>query len=377
MEWRRRNITFYTSKSFVRFDGESDWHALPIQDDAQIGSFADQLLITLRSSWEFRGVQYSAGAVLAIGILDLLASSSDVAPVALFAPEPRISLDGLTVTLNYVIVVALENVKSRITFWKYDDVLKAWSNDGCEASASIRGISLAADDDDRNDLVWLTFSTFLTPSSLSLMDARRGAAGILEAMTAPVKTLPAQFDSSGLEEQQGFATSKDGEQIPYFLVRKKGGAPKETPCLLYGYGGFEISLLPSYLGAFGAAWLEKGFTYVIANIRGGGEFGPDWHKAALQTNRNKAYEDFIAVAEDLVSKGIASNQHLGIRGGSNGGLLMGNMYVMRPDLFKAVVCQVPLLDMRRYNKLLAGASWMAEYGKLALFARLKVRLFDR
>jgi prolyl oligopeptidase len=157
--------------------------------------------------------------------------------------------------------------------------------------------------------------------------------------------------------------SKDGTRIPYFQVSRKELALDGTnPTLLYGYGGFEIPMLPGYSGGVGAAWLEKGGVYVVANIRGGGEFGPRWHQAALKANRHKAYEDFIAVAEDLVRRKVTSTPHIGIEGGSNGGLLMGNMLTMRPDLFGAVVCQVPLLDMRRYNTLLAGASWMGEYG---------------
>jgi prolyl oligopeptidase len=151
--------------------------------------------------------------------------------------------------------------------------------------------------------------------------------------------------------------------IPYFEVARKDLVYNgKNPTLLYGYGGFEVPMLPSYQPEVGAAWLEKGGTYVVANIRGGGEFGPKWHQAALKANRHKAYEDFIAVAEDLIRRKVTSPQHLGIRGGSNGGLLMGNMLTMRPDLFGAIVCAVPLLDMSRYHKLLAGASWMAEYG---------------
>jgi prolyl oligopeptidase len=157
--------------------------------------------------------------------------------------------------------------------------------------------------------------------------------------------------------------SKDGTRVPYFQIGP-ATLPMDgsTPTLLYGYGGFEIPLVPGYEPIAGAAWLEKGRVYAIANIRGGGEFGPRWHQAALKAERPRAYEDFIAVAEDLVARKVTSPKHLGIKGGSNGGLLVGNMLAMRPDLFGAVVCQVPLFDMRRYHKLLAGASWMDEYG---------------
>jgi prolyl oligopeptidase len=200
-----------------------------------------------------------------------------------------------------------------------------------------------------------TYEGFLTPTSLYY--ASEGQAN------RRIKRLPNFFDPNGLKTEQFEAISKDGTRIPYFVVHAKQMKLDGTnPTLLYGYGGFEIEMLPGYSPATGIAWLTKGGVYVLANIRGGGEFGPRWHKAALKENRQRAYDDFIAVAEDLVQRKITSPQHLGIMGGSNGGLLMGVMFTERPDLFKAVVCMVPLLDMKRYNKLLAGASWMAEYG---------------
>jgi prolyl oligopeptidase len=171
------------------------------------------------------------------------------------------------------------------------------------------------------------------------------------------------YDASGCTVEQFKAVSADGTEVPYFLVRPKAlQLDGSTPTLLYGYGGFEISLTPSYEAAVGKAWLEKGYAYCQANIRGGGEYGPSWHQAALKEKRNKAYEDFEAVAKDLIQRGVTRPEKLGIQGGSNGGLLMGNMLVRSPELFGAIVCQVPLLDMKRYNKLLAGASWMGEYG---------------
>jgi prolyl oligopeptidase len=201
----------------------------------------------------------------------------------------------------------------------------------------------------------MTVTDYLTPTSLLL-----GTVG-----TAPekLKELPSFFDASQHEISQQFATSKDGTRVPYFMVSKKNLVRNgKNPTLLYGYGGFEVSLTPSYSAGVGRAWLSQGGVYVVANIRGGGEYGPRWHQAALKADRNKAYEDFAAVAEDLIARKITTPKHLGIQGGSNGGLLMGNMTVMYPQLFGAVVCQVPLLDMKRYHKLLAGASWMAEYG---------------
>jgi prolyl oligopeptidase len=202
----------------------------------------------------------------------------------------------------------------------------------------------------------MTVSDYLTPTTLYHGTLGKGPPDML-------KESPVFFRSEGLAVTQHEAVSKDGTRIPYFQVARKDMAlTGKNPTLLYGYGGFEIPMVPNYQATTGAAWLEKGGVYVVANIRGGGEFGPKWHQAALKANRLRAYEDFIAVAEDLIRRQVTSPRHLGIMGGSNGGLLMGNMLTLRPDLFGAIVCQVPLLDMQRYHKLLAGASWMAEYG---------------
>ena len=374
VEWRCRSLTFYTSKYWVRFENEVTWHALPLQEDAGVLSFRDQLLITLRSDWIVKGsngeddITYASGSVLAISLRDLTASSLEKIQV-LFTPSARTALDSITTTMNMVLIHCLDEVKSRLCFWRYNSDENAsklrFSDEGSEVDATIRGLSLSADDNDHNDLVWVTLSTFLTPSSLFLINSASGPESIKQATTHrvdPIKSLPMQFNATNLEELQFEAISSDGERIPYFIIRTKGLPKKEkTPTLLYAYGGFEISLLPNYLGATGLAWLEEGNTYVIANIRGGGEFA-NWHKAALKENRKLAYDDLIAVAEALIATKQASSSHLGVRGGSNGGLLVGNMYVRRPDLFNAVICQVPLLDMKRYSKLLAGASWMGEYG---------------
>jgi prolyl oligopeptidase len=217
-------------------------------------------------------------------------------------------------------------------------------------------IYIAGTDPDSTDEVWLGFSGFLTPSTLHRLVLGEGEPEM-------IKQAPAFFDATRFEVSQHFATSKDGTRIPYFQINPKGmKLDGNNPTLLYGYGGFEVSLLPNYRGTVGRAWLERGGVYVVANIRGGGEYGPRWHNAALEANRPRAYEDFAAVASDLTSRGIASRAHLGAEGGSNGGLLMGNMLTSYPELFGAIVCEVPLLDMKRYTHLGAGASWIAEYG---------------
>ena len=214
---------------------------------------------------------------------------------------------------------------------------------------------MSAIDADESNEFFLTSADFLSPTTLYW--------GEIGKQPEPIKSLPAFFDASGLAISQHFATSADGTRVPYFMV-----APKDlpldgkNPTLLYGYGGFEISMQPSYNAGVGRAWTTQGGVYVVANIRGGGEYGPRWHQAALKKNRLRAYEDFAAVAKDLFDRKVTSAKHLGIQGGSNGGLLVGNMVTLYPELMAAAVCQVPLLDMKRYNKLLAGASWMAEYG---------------
>ena len=211
------------------------------------------------------------------------------------------------------------------------------------------------DPDESNDL-WVNYQDFLNPGALYLTK-------VGEDPGEPLKTLPAFFDAAGMEVKQFEATSADETKVPYFVVGKREAIDSgHAPTILYGYGGFEIPMFPHYNAGVGKAWLERGGVYVLANIRGGGEFGPHWHQAAMKENRQRAFDDFEAVAADLVKRGITETKHLGIMGGSNGGLLVSTVAVQRPELFGAVVCQVPLTDMRRYNKLLAGASWMAEYG---------------
>ena len=209
-----------------------------------------------------------------------------------------------------------------------------------------------------DDRLWVTTSGYLTPTTLCTVDLDE--MGTIRA-TETLKRAPRHFDTTDLSVSQHFAASDDGTRVPYFEIRA-AGATGPGPTLLYGYGGFEVPLLPAYSAGVGRAWLNRGGTYVVANIRGGGEYGPSWHRAALREHRHRAYEDFAAVARDLVDRGVTTRAQLGIQGGSNGGLLMGNMLTTYPELFGAVVCQVPLLDMRRYSRLLAGASWIAEYG---------------
>jgi len=282
----------------------------------------------------------------------------------LFTPSASESLEKYTPvgTLNYLIVGILADVKTKLSFWQYAD--GAWVNRGTDAGFGMESVTIRAVDSDRSDEIWVNLQGYTRPTSLFLSSVEELIAGTLMA-SSPLKMLPSFFKADDIEVQQFFATSLDGTKVPYFQLSKKGmKLDGSNVTLLYGYGGFKTSLTPVYAPARGVAWLEAGGVWIDANIRGGGEYGPRWHQAALKANRNKAYEDFEAVAEDIINRGVTCREKLGTQGGSNGGLLVGNM-MTRPkgnELFGAIVCQVPLLDMKRYSHLLAGASWMGEYG---------------
>lgn len=348
-EFLQRRPGFYTSEEQI-LRGDR-WVNVPKPDDAEISTFHDHALLELRSDWTIGGKTYTRGSLLALSWADLLAGKTHF--TVLFRPTERSSLSSKTATRDYLVLNVLENVRNKLYACRLQD--GKWSTKPL-ASPGSGTVSVSGIDPDESNDYFATSADFLNPTTLYLGTIGRPA-------PQPLKSLPKYFDASGLVIRQHQATSRDGTRIPYFLVSKqKLKSNGQNPTLLYGYGGFEISLLPSYNAGMGAAWLERGGVYVLANIRGGGEFGPRWHHAALKENRQRAYDDFIAVADDIVKRKITSPERLGIQGGSNGGLLMGAMLTQRPDLFKAVVCQVPLLDMQRYHKLLAGASWMAEYG---------------
>lgn len=396
-----RSMTFYTSKYYMakltedhlkvpdeRPSGlaEPEFKELELPEDADIDYVGNLLFIVLRSDWtpkepgylgyDTSTTTYKRGSVIYCSLPDFwMNGKSAVEYQVFFEPTERTAYEYFTVTKNYLVLSTMDNVKSKLTFYKLIENGSAIVPTK-EFPPSLESVSVRPLDATSSDDFWYTTSGYLTPSALYLADATKvdessttevtdDSAESPSFVTSKLKTLPKMYNSDGLAVEQRTATSKDGTQVPYFIVypkdivdNKKGN----TPTLLYGYGGFEISLGPHYVATSGLAWLEKGGVYVEANIRGGGEFGPGWHQAALKANRNKAYEDFIAVAEHLMESGICSPSTLAIRGGSNGGLLMGNMYTMRPDLFGAIHCAVPLLDMKRFHTLLAGASWMAEYG---------------
>jgi len=322
---------------------------LDIPSDADLNAiFRDHVLFSLRTDWKVGGATYLAGSLLAGDVDDLLRGAKKF--TVLFEPSARVALAGVSTTRDRVIYTTLDNVKSRMYRVALAD--GAWKQEEI-ALPGLGAAGVVATSDDA-DLFFYTYEDFLTPDTLYLATAGR---------TEKVKSLPAFFDATGIQVTQHEAISKDGTRIPYFLVMPKGfKANGKAPTLLYGYGGYEVSQTPSYNPTVGASWLERGGVYALANIRGGGEFGPAWHQAAMRENHMRNFEDFSAVAKDLIARNVTSSRHLGIMGGSQGGLLVGGTFTLYPDLFNAVVCQVPLLDMQRYNKLLAGASWMEEYG---------------
>jgi prolyl oligopeptidase len=343
-----RQVNFFESERYLLTDHGALRLPVPLRSSfrAFIGG---QLVFSLEEDW---GADFPTGALVSLDLAACLADPQGVRPVLILAPGPRESIEDAAATRSRLLVTIYRNVQGAAASYRFD-------NDAWQASPlplpQNASVHIAASTD-REDRAFVDVAGFRDPNTLWLVEPEAGGA-------APVKSLPSRFDSSGHVVEQFEASSSDGTLVPYFVIRPKAlRVDGSAPTVLYGYGGFQVSLTPSYLGAAGKLWLEKGGVYVIANIRGGGEFGPAWHRAALKSDRRLAFDDFIAVAEDLIRRGITSPRRLGIMGGSNGGLLMGVMLTQRPDLFRAIVIQVPLLDMLRYHKLLAGASWIAEYG---------------
>jgi prolyl oligopeptidase len=338
-----RTLDFYRTEKYLRTPGGQV--RIDVPEDAETSAHREWLLINTRSDWTVGGATYPAGALLAARFDDYLAGSRELD--VLFEPDAHTSLAYYVWTRNHLVIATLEDVKRR--FAVLTPGPDGWARAALGGVPEVGSADIVGTDPDVSDEYFLNASGYTQPATLY-----RGEIGD-EAEV--LKRAPAVFDTAGLDVTQHFATSDDGTKIPYFVVGDGGG-----PTLLTGYGGFEVSLTPAYSGTTGRAWLARGGTYVVANIRGGGEYGPAWHQSVLRERRPRVYEDFAAVAKDLVARGITSPERLGIQGGSNGGLLMGVMLTRYPRLFGAIVCQVPLLDMLRYHQLLAGASWMAEYG---------------
>ncbi len=340
-----RADTFFTAEVSYFKDGKIIRLPLPTDVDVK-GVFRGQLLFANRTAL----AGFGPGSLLTAPLDQLIQGKAPIALV--YAPTATQALDGVAIGKDFVYVALLDNVRNKVL--RFDLKQTNWTSQLLPLDDK-GTINFRSVDEDSNRLL-VSYEDFLTPTSLFAMDGSK-----LDKQL--VMQLPARFKADGLEIRQEFAKSSDGTRIPYFLIHRKDlPLNGKNPTLLYGYGGFEVSMQPSYLTVAGRLWLERGGVYVLANIRGGGEFGPTWHQAALKENRQHAFDDFVAVAQDLIAQKVSSPRHLGIQGGSNGGLLMGVTFTQHPELFNAVVCQVPLLDMQRFHKLLAGASWMAEYG---------------
>nr|WP_084253132.1 prolyl oligopeptidase family serine peptidase [Devriesea agamarum] len=359
-DWVVRMRAFYDTEQMLLQPGESErLVTLDIPSDVEIMPHRDLICFMPRMDWTVGEDVYPAGSLVVCNLDDYLAGERRL--TLLFEPSQSASLEDVTLTRHCVVLTILEDVKHRLEVHVRDDH-GGWVRS--DLYPDLPGsLSVSAVDADETDELWVSASGFLEPTTLWMGDIGPVSDGGQPGDLVRMKSAPATFDASGLEVTQHFAVSEDGTRIPYFQIGHVDASPAEkNPTLLYGYGGFEISLTPAYPGAVGKTWLERGGTYVLANIRGGGEYGPTWHQAALKEKRHKAYEDFAAVARDLIERGVTVTERLACRGGSNGGLLTGNMLAQYPELFGAVVIQVPLLDMKRYSHLLAGASWMAEYG---------------
>lgn len=337
-----RAIDFFNDEVYELRDGEL--LRIDAPTDASVSVHRQWILIDLRTDWDTGTASYRAGSLLAADYDEFLAGTAQCSVV--FEPDAHTALHHYAWTRDRLVLVTLHDVASRVEIVTPGD----WTRRPVDAVPANTNTVIAAADD-TGDEIFLDSSGFDRPSRL--------LHGPVDGPLTEIKSAPAFFDAEGLTVNQYFATSKDGTAIPYFVVRP---AAATGATLLGGYGGFEVARTPGYDGVLGRLWLARGGTYVLANIRGGGEYGPGWHTQAMRAGRHLVAEDFAAVATDLVNRGITRVDQLGAVGGSNGGLLMGIMLTAYPELFGALVCQVPLLDMRRYHLLLAGASWVAEYG---------------
>lgn len=343
---------FETEYAFITERGPV---VLPLpQSSTLIGYHEGQAIFQLKADWASKaGTAYAQGSLIAFDLDTALSDPDALEPTILFKPSATQALEDVSQTRTRFIANILSNVTGEMVSFAFDPA-SGWTQQRIDLPANSTLSAGSASSD--SDYMFATVTGFLEPATLYRVNTVTGEA---EA----IKSSPARFDATGLKVEQRWATSKDGTRVPYFLVAREDiPLDGSTPTILYAYGGFEVSMTPSYAGAMGKVWLEKGGAYVLANIRGGGEFGPHWHQAGLKTNRQLIFDDFQAVAEHLIDTKVTSPRRLSIMGGSNGGLLMGVQMTQRPELWNAVVIQVPLLDMIRYTGINAGASWVGEYG---------------
>jgi prolyl oligopeptidase len=350
-----RGVSFFESETRLVTPGGLRKLDIPLK--SSLGALvAGRLLIQLNAPWHENGMDFEAGSLASVELAAADADAQHLVPTLVYAPGPRETLDSVGATRDTLLVTTYENVKGR-AFLYAPGAKGSWSRRRLDLPDNST-IAIASTDERATDAL-LSVTSFLTPTTLWNVDAATATVSV-------VKSLEPKFDASREVVEQHEATSKDGTQIPYFIVRPKSLTfDGSNPTILYAYGGFADSVTPAYSGTIGKLWLERGGVYVVANIRGGGEFGPAWHEAGLKTHRQRIYDDFAAVAQDLIATKVTSPRRLGIQGGSNGGLLMGVEFTEHPDLWNAVDMQVPLLDMLRFEKIEAGASWVGEYGSVS------------
>jgi prolyl oligopeptidase len=351
-----RGITFFESENWLVGPRGLQKLALPAHVDL-LDLYDGQLVVKVKEDWTSGGVAVKEGSVVAIDLAQARRHPEALQPVVVFEPTPRQTVEAVASTRDALLVSYLDNVRGRAALLTRGRD-GSWRRQALELpdNADVR----VADTNLHTTTAYVSVAGYLQPSSLWRADTAH-------ATVRQIRAVPPQFDASKDVVEQLEATSTDGTRIPYFIVHPKDMAlDGSNPTILYAYGGFEISLSPSYSGIMGKLWLEHGGVFVVANIRGGGEFGPAWHDAGLKTRRQIVYDDFAAVGRDLVARGITSPRRLGIQGGSNGGLLMGVEMTEHPDMWNAVDIQVPLLDMLRFEQIAAGASWVGEYGSVSV-----------
>ena len=345
-----RATDFFNEEVYL-LESDGSLRYLDVPTDASESWYKDWFLVRLKSPWEIGGKTYPAGALLAMDFEKFLSGAREFEVI--FTPDAHTSLHGYGWTENHLLLITLEDVQTKL--YVLTPGADGWRKEPLADTPPMATTSVMnLDPLEGGDEFMLTTSGFTTPATL--------LASAVGTRTEQLKQEPGFFDADGIETEQFFARSDDGTMVPYFVIRHRDRRGTPGPTVMSGYGGFEVSRTPAYSGASGMGWLQRGGTWVMTNIRGGGEYGPQWHTSVQKANRHKVYEDFSSIAKDLVARGITTHEQLGAVGGSNGGLLMGVMLTRYPELFGAIVCQVPLLDMRRYHLLLAGASWMAEYG---------------
>ena len=347
----KRPLDTFHSEHYVLTERGAERLSIPAKADV-VDLVQGRVILQLDEAWTVAGKTFESGSVVQTELDATKASPGALQPALIWAPGSREALNGISSTREKLLLGVLDNVQGKA--FVYTPSGKGWKREPLQLPPNV-SVSFAAADD-KSNRAFINVSGFLSPTALWLADVDTGA-------LHTVKTLPPKFDASNQIVEQFAATSSDGTKIPYFVVHRKGAAlDGSTPTLLTAYGGFQVAMTPHYSGSLGKLWLEQGGAYVLANIRGGGEFGPKWHDAGLGVKRQIIYDDFAAVAKDLFARKITSPRRLGIQGGSNGGLLMGVEFTEHPELWKAVVISVPLLDMIRISKIAAGASWQGEYG---------------